>query len=263
MRTPLILLAVLAAALLPLRDSVAAIPVEFSKPGSVQEQHNEIPAADVPLAAIWKDLESDEVAKKEGALLWLLRQDHAGDVGYLAFPKKSVRFGVDRVRTLTVGEIAWRLVECTYLSGVFEAHGGMELRHSARVAYLFDNLGHLRDWQENCTVLSFGDCNQDGKVELLVTTNYQRVFGLHPDTNEKPVDVVDYQRVVMVSYERGRAREILRVDGLSAGPDVTVSLPPVEGGTPQTVVIAGHGTYEWDEIAKQYFPTRSQGNKKE
>lgn len=263
MRRSLVLLAVLTAALLPLRDSPAAIPVELSKPGSVQEQHNEIPAADVPLAAIWKDLEAEEDARKEGALLWLLRQDHAGDVGYLAFPKKSIRFGVDRVRTVKVGEITWRLAECTYLSRYCEAHGGMELRHSARVAYLFDDLGHLRDWQENCTVLSFGDSSLDGKVELLITANYQRVFGLHPDTNAEPVDVVDYQRVVMVSYERGRAREILRIDGLSAGPDVTVSLPPVEEGTPQTVEISGHGTYAWDEIAKQYFLTDSPGKKKE
>jgi len=54
-------------------------------------------------------LESEKTDTKEGALLWLLQRNNATNLSYFAFPKYSIRFGVDRVIKQQADAILWRL----------------------------------------------------------------------------------------------------------------------------------------------------------
>jgi len=212
------------------------------KPGSVKEQDKKIPPEETSLTAIWEDLESDAVLKKEGALLWLLRRNNATDLGYYAFPTKSIRFGVERVRKIKGEGITWCLAECKYQSRLAERSGHAEYRAIWSVAYLFDDLGHLRDWVDDYDVLFLEDLNRDGNVELFAYIDSPK-------------------RAFMYSYERGRSREVLRVDDVPEGA-TAIGLLPETAGSPRNVEIAAHGTYAWDKRAQRYSELGSQGKGK-
>jgi len=200
------------------------------QPGTVKEQHNTIPPEGTPLAAIFEQLEAKEDKVKEGAVLWLLRREKATALAY--FQKESIRFGVDRVRRVEAGGILWRLVECRYLSRTAELSGGLEHRAVWNVAYLFDDLGRLRDWVDDYDVLFLDDLNADGHVELFAYIDSPK-------------------RAIMYSYDRGRARELLRVDGVPEGAEA-IRVIAGEKGKPSRVAVAARGTFEWDARSECY-----------
>jgi len=205
------------------------------RPGSVKEQHNEVPPENAELSFIFEQLEAEEAAVKEGGLLWLLRQNKATDLGY--FQKESITFGVDRVRKVEVGSILWRLVECRYLSRTAERSGGVEYRAVWNVAYLFDDLGRLRDWVDDYDVLFLDDLNADGKVELFVYIDSPK-------------------RAIMYSYDRGRSRELLRVDGVPEGADA-IRVIAREKEKARNVAVTGRGTFQRDAKSERYVPSAS------
>jgi hypothetical protein len=213
----------------PRETSFGDVTMPF-RPGSVNEQHNEIPPETTPLASIFKQLEAEEDAVKEGALLWLLQRERATDLAY--FQRESIRFGVDRVRKAEIRGILWRLVECRYLSRTAEIIGGIERRAVWSVAYLFDDLGNLRDWVDDYDVLFLDDLNADGRVELFAYTDSPK-------------------RAIMYSYDRGRARELLRVDGVPEGVEA-IRVIAGEKGKPFRVAVATGGTFEWDARLERY-----------
>lgn len=226
---PYLLSCVLCAAL-AFADVVAPYP-----PDSLEEQHNVIPPENTDLANVFEQLDSKQAAVNEGALLWLLRREKGEDLGYWSFPAKSIRFGVEHVRKAQVGGIDWRLVECRYLGRNRELISGHEWRANWQVAYLLDGLGRLRDYVDDYDVLFLDDINADGRVELFV---YQ----------DSP------KRALMYTYDRGRARELLRVDHVPEGAHA-IRIVPGAGGEPKQVEVAGHGVYRWDARSERYVPT--------
>jgi len=198
--------------------------------GSVKEQHNEVPPETTELRTIFEQLQADEAPVKEGALLWLLRRERATDLGY--FHRESIRWGVDAVRQVQAGGILWRLVECRYLSRTADRSRSVEFRAVWPVAYLFDDLGRLRDWVTDYDVLFLDDLNADGRVELFAYIDSPK-------------------RATMYSYDRGRCRELLRVDQVPEGADAIRVMSGKNGG-PRNVEVAGRGTYEWDAASERY-----------
>jgi len=228
-----------------------ADPVRAFKPGTVKEQKYEIPATDAPLRTIMEGLESEKAQAKEGALLWLLQRNNATDLSYFAFPRLSIRFEVDRVIKRQVDPIFWRLVECRYVSRS-AGQSGAEYRAVWKVAYLFDDLGQLRDWIEDYDLLLVDDFNLDKKIDILAYLDSPR-------------------RVLILSYERGRSRELLNVDDVpSHGREISRTpserggwsvkyAPPVEvvgsgDDKPRAIRIAERGTYVWNAGKKKYVP---------
>ena len=234
-RSLCLLLGLACAAVLLSGTSLPDVVAPF-KPGSVEEQRNEIPAVAVPLETVFTWLESEETTAREGALLWLLRSNKAVDLSYFAFPQKSIRFGVDRVLRKDVDGIIWRLVECRYLSRQTFTSAA-EYRAVWKVAYLFDDLGQLRDWIDDYDVLFLDDLNGDGNVELFAYINSPK-------------------RVIMYSYQRGRSRQILRVESVPEGSDA-IDVVPRETGGSYKVRIAAHGIYQWDKRSEQYVKSAS------
>ena len=220
-------------------------------PGSLKEQHTEIPVAETPVAAIFAELTSDTTVKKEGALLWLLRFNNAMELSYFSFPKHSINFGVERVSVRETGGIVWRLVECEYVerdAGMIS--GGTEYHAYWQVAYLFDDLGHLRDWIADYDCLTVDDLNGDQCLDILAYIRSPKC-------------------VVVSEYERGRCREILWVDEEPThGPEISRTpvptggytvkyAPPVEivappDGRAKQISIVGHGTYAWSKWKERY-----------
>src|SRR5215203_1188659 len=72
-----------------------ADPGAIFKPGSVHEQHLNLPSTDADVAQIFRQLLSSEEDAKEAALQWLLRREDAQDLGY--FQTDSIRFSVEKV----------------------------------------------------------------------------------------------------------------------------------------------------------------------
>jgi hypothetical protein len=239
-----------------------ADPVSAFKPGTVTEQQNEIPAADTPLGTIMEGLESERTETKEGALLWLLQRNNATNLSYFSFPRHSIRFGIDRVIKKQADTILWRLVECRYVSRS-AMQSGAEYRAVWKVAYLFDDFGQLRDWIENYDLLLADDFNLDKRIEILTY-------------------IKSPKRVMILSYDRGRSRELLNVDDVprhgreisrtpgERGGEYVKYAPPVEvvGGAddkPGAIRIAGRGTYLWDARKNKYMysaPTETSPDKK-
>jgi hypothetical protein len=250
-------LVVVAGLLVLPRDTGFADPVMPFKPGSVKEQQNEVPGTDTPLETILERLESEETDLKEGALLWLLRRSKATELSYFAFPKHSVRFGVDRVIKKETDAILWRLVECRYVSRQ-AVRSAAEYRAVWKVAYLFDDLGHLRDWIQDYDLLVLEDFNLDKKIDILAYIDSPK-------------------RVMILSYDRGRSRELLNVDDVpSHGREISrtpaehggeyVKYAPaaeVVGGAdkkPKAIRIVEHGTYIWNAKRNKYLHTAQPEN---
>ncbi len=229
-----------------------ADPASAFAPGTVTEQQNVIPSPDTPLSTIMESLESEKAETKEGALLWLLQRNNATNLSYFAFPKYSIRFGVDRVIKKQAAAILWRLVECRYVSRS-AMQSGAEYRAVWKVAYLFDDFGQLRDWIEDYKLLLMDDFNQDKIIDILAYIDSHR-------------------RVMIQSYDRGRSRELLSVDGVpphgreisrtprepGRGVDVKYA-PPVEvvegaDDQPRAVRIVDQGTYLWNVRKNKYLP---------
>lgn len=230
-----------------------ADPASAFAPGTVTEQQNVIPSPDTPLPTIMEGLESEQTDTKEGALLWLLQRNNATNLSYFAFPQHSIRFGVDRVIKKQADAILWRLVECRYVSrSAFQS--GAEYRPVWKVAYLFDDFGQLRDWIEDYKLLLVDDFNLDKRIEILAYIDSPK-------------------RVMMLSHDRGRSRELLSVDGVpphgreisrtprepGRGVDVKYA-PPVEvvegaDDQPRAIRIVDHGTYLWDVRKNKYLPS--------
>jgi hypothetical protein len=234
---------------LPWQTALADPAMAFA-PGTVTEQQYEIPAPDTPLPTILDRLESERTETKEGALLWLLQWNNATNLSYFAFPQHSIRFGVDRVTKHQAGPILWRLVECQYVSrSAFRS--GTEYRAMWKVAYLFDDLGQLRDWIEDYKLLLADDFNLDKKLDILAYIDSPK-------------------RVIMLSHDRGRSRELLNVEGVpprgqeisrtprepGQGVDVTYAAPvEVVDSTedqPKVIRIVDHGTYRWNVRQNKY-----------
>jgi len=234
---------------LPWQIALADPAMAFA-PGTVTEQRNEIPAPDTPLPTILDSLESERTEIKEGALLWLLRRNNATNLSYFAFPQHSIRFGVARVIKRQAGPILWRLAECRYVSRrAFRS--GTEYRAMWKVAYLFDDLGQLRDWIEDYKLLLMDDFNLDKRIDILAYIDSPK-------------------RVIMLSHDRGRSRELLNMDGVpprgreisrtprepGQGVDVTYA-PPVEvvdgaEDQPKAIRLLDHGTYRWNVSQNKY-----------
>jgi hypothetical protein len=213
--------------------------------GSVEEQRNVVPPGETPLAAIFEQLESEEVALKEGAILWLLRANKAEDIGPAPFPKLSIRFGVDRVTKKEAGGIIWRLVECGYLSRTAAQSHHTEYRALARVAWLFDDLGHLRDWFEFYDALAMDDFNADGRIDVGVAVGLS-IFEVVP--------------VTIYTYDRGRTRILLHLDSQPINqttekrPDRDEPFEVIDSpdGVTKAFNIRGRGTYVWSEKQQRY-----------
>lgn len=202
-----------------------------------KEQHIVIPPAETPLTSIFIQLEAEGENSKEGALLWLLRQNAAADLGNISYPKNSIRIHVDRIREVEAGEITWRLVECRYIGRQCDFTGdGIVCRPVWNVAYLFDDLGRLRDWVSDYAALYLDDLNADGRVELFVQTRSNK-------------------SVIMYSYGRGRSRQALRIDEAPAGRKKSICVVGGEtrsDGMVKKVEVPGLGTYEWHPGRSQY-----------
>jgi hypothetical protein len=229
-------------------SSCAADPGVPLVPGSVQEQRLVLPPKDTDVAQILKQLEGKEEGVKEAALQWLLRRAGAEELAF--FQTESIRFSVEAVTQVLVKGERWRLVECAYLGRRAERSGPTEYRARWSVAYLFDSRSRLRDWVADYDVALVQDINADGKPELIAYIDSPK-------------------RVIVYSYEPGRSRELLRVNGVPEHGELLKRTPRKEGGeymiyekpveliadkgTPAVrLKVAEHGVYKWDERQEQY-----------
>ena len=226
----------------------AADPVALFKPGSVQGQHLTLPPQNTGLSDIFKGLFAADPDAKEAAVQWLLRRENAQDLGY--FHRESIRFSVDKVNEVAGPDGTWRLIECVYLSRNADISGHTEYRARWPVAYVFDPQGRLRDWVHDYHVAILQDLNGDNDLELVAYLDSPK-------------------QVIVYSCQRGRSRELLRVDDVPAfgrilrrypGPDggeIQEYEKPVEIVIQQTglhqLKIANHGIFSWDAKLQRYI----------
>ncbi|MHC5040497.1 MAG: TolB family protein, partial [Planctomycetota bacterium] len=197
-----------------------------------EEQKLDLPPETTALSVIFNRLEAEKPGVREAALQWLLRREKALALGY--FQRESLRFDIQEVRKTTAGGIEWRLVECIYTSKQAMISGPAVYRAKWPVAYLFDDLGRLRDWVNDYDVLFFEDLTADGRLELFYFED-------------------SLKRVFMVSHGRGRSRELLRVDDMPRRMGVPIRILPGPKDKPRQVFVATHGVFKWDDKAKRYI----------
>ena len=225
-----------------------ADPGAIFKPGSVHEQHLKLPAENTDLSEIFKRLSASDPEVKEAALQWLLRRENAQDLGY--FHRESIRFSVETVNEVKGPDGTWRLIECAYLSRTADISGHTEYRARWPVAYVVDPQGHLRDWVHDYDVAILRNLNGDKDLELVAYLDSPK-------------------QVIVYSYQRGRSRELLRVDDVPEHGRLLKSYPAPQGGEyqeyegpveiviqqtgPQQLKIANHGIFSWDTRSQRYI----------
>jgi len=234
-----------------------AQPTTAPNPAGDQQQKLVLPPPEVDVEQIFQQLQgNDQAGSAAAALQWLLRREDALKLGY--FQAEAIRFNVEHVTQVRAADGTWRLVEAAYLSRNADRFGGIEHRPRWPVAYVFDPRGRLRDWVPDYDVAILQDINRDGDLDLAAYLDSPK-------------------RVIVYSFQRGRSRELLRVDEVPEHGDLIRTFPGAHGGevqvrekplaiidnnvgAPRQLKVASHGIYEWDARQQRYV-SRGAGEK--